>query len=173
MNTTVQTIRAQIEDICNIKNGEIDGVRVSFSVKEMFEKVPSSVYRTRPSGRFQINVHPAEYRRRVRDTIFRTKKADNSFNVLDVKDAIMNQQRVRKDSFNREGVRASNESVATKIRETYPLKGRFVSSYAPTTGGCFLAPSTIEGKVAVQINFGHVTPDVAEKIMAFAQSLEA
>lgn len=172
MTTTVQTIRSTIDEICGIKDGFLEGVRVSYTVKEMYEKVNGSVYRTRPSGRFQINVHPVSYRRGIRDTIFRTKKADNSFNVLDVKDAIVAQVNVRKIDQSSEANRISNEAAATELREKFKFKNKYISSYAPTSTGSFVAPSVVEGKVAVQINFGQVTPEVAEKILAFAQSLE-
>lgn len=173
MNTTAIKIKEQIEDFCGIVDGKIDGIYVSFEVKEMFEKVPSSVYRTRPSGRFQINVRPAEYRRRSRDTIFRTKKGTNAFNILDVKEAIMAQIKVKKIIQSSEDNRMSNEAVAAELRDKFKFKTKYISSYAPASTDSFVAPSVVEGKVAVQIHFGQVTPEVAERILAFVQTLES
>lgn len=172
MNTTAIKIKEQIENFCGIEDGKIDGIRVSFEVKEMFEKVPNSVYRTQPSGRFQINIRPAVYSPRARDTIFRTKKADNSFSILDVKDAIIAQVNVRKIHQSSEANRISNQAAAEELRQKFTFKNKYIGNYVLSNTGSFVAPSVVEGKVAVQINFGQVTPEVAKKILAFTKSLE-
>lgn len=165
----IAEIKNLINTAAGIVDGNIDGVWVWYEVKEMQEKVGFSSWKTQPSGRFQINVsHPGERR----DRIFRTKKADGSFNVLDVVEAIKSQHRARKSEIDREVARKSNADVAEAIRTSYVGKTKYISSYASSTS-TFVAPSSVEGKVAVQINFGSVDPEVARKIMAFVNALEA
>lgn len=160
------------KDICevaSVENSRLNGTYVYFSVKEMREREGSSVYRTRPSGRYQINVSiPGERR----DRIFRTKKADGSYDILNVVDAIKLQARIRKDEADREAARVANKDLAETIRAKYKLQRTYVSAYAGSAGS-YCAAAPVEGKLNVQINFGAVDPAVAEKIMAFAQSLEA
>jgi len=162
-------IENEIKQFAGMVDGRLDGMSVYFSVKEMHERAGSSVYRTRPSGRFQINVSVPGQNRQA---IFRTKKKDGTYNIADVVDALKVNAVYRKGEINRASAQAANADVAENIRTTYKLKHSYVSAYA-RTGDSFCAPSTVVGKVAIQISFGSVTPEVAEKIMAFAKSLEA
>ena len=162
-------IRYSINTGLSIVDGNYSNVPVYFSVKEMQEKVGSSLYRTKPSGRFQINVSVPGERR---DRIFRTKKADGSFDLAAVVEAIETQRASRIREINVEATRRSNVEAADLIRTEFKSKSRYVSSYASSTSS-FVAPSATEGKVAVQINFGAVSPEVAMKIAAFVNSLEA
>lgn len=162
------------QEICNaagIDNGSIDGVFVYFSVKEMRQKVGSSVRKTQPSGRFQINVSVPGERR---DRIFRTKVKDGSFDLEAVVDALKTAARIRKAEIDRAAARTANRDAAELIRNDPSLKltKTYVSAYA-SSANSFVAPSTVEGLINVQINFGDVTPEVAAKILAFAKSLEA
>lgn len=161
----------QICEFVGIKNGCLDGTSVYFSVKEMHAKVGGSVWRTAPMGRYQINV-PAPVG--GRDKIFRTKKADNSFNMLDVADAIKAYAAYRKRQDAMAAARESNREVAEKIILEAKDRGmkKYISSYASTLSS-YCVPASEEGLVNVQINFGAVTPEVARKIMSMAQSLEA
>jgi len=162
-------IENKIKEVAGIEGSKLNGVHVYFDVKEMQQRVGSSVWRVQPSGRFQINVNiPTENRPRI----FRTKKVDGSFDVLAVVDAIKLQATIRKRQLDAETARRSNEGAADTIREKYKLTKTFVSSYAYKPSS-FCVPASIEGFVNVQINFGTVDPATAEKIMAFAQSLEA
>lgn len=160
-------IRIKIEEACGIVDNKIDGTYVFFSVKEMNGKMGSSVYRTIPLGRYQINVDNPYGNR---DCIFRTKK-DGSFDLAAVKEAILTQARARRERAQREAAKSANQSRAEAIRNKYPIKSTYVSAYAGSTGS-FCAPSTVEGLVQVQISFGSVDPETAEKILAFAQSIK-
>lgn len=162
-------IRDAIKTQAGIIDGNLDNVPVWFDVKEMQEKVGSSVFRTKPSGRFQINVSVPGERR---DRIFRTKKADGSFDLFGVVEVLQIQATARKRDINAEATRRSNVEAADLIRSEFKSKTRYVSGYASSTSS-FVAPSATEGKVAVQINFGSVSPEVAMKIAAFVNSLEA
>lgn len=146
--------------------GETD-IKPYYTVKEMYMK--TGLYRTEPSGRYQINVSVPGERR---DRIFRTKVKDGSFDVMSVADACRDQIRLRRAENERERARTANRDVAKNIRETYKLNHTYVSAYAGSQGS-YVAPSTVEGLVTVQLNFGSVTPEKAEAIMAFAKSLEA
>ena len=162
-------IRDAIKTQAGIVNGNLGSVPVWFDVKEMQEKVGSSVFRTKPSGRFQINVSVPGERR---DRIFRTKKVDGSFDLFGVVEVLQLQATARKRDINAEATRRSNVEAADLIRSEFKSKTRYVSGYASSTSS-FVAPSATEGKVAVQINFGAVSPEVAMKIAAFVNSLEA
>ena len=159
-------IRNKIEEACGIVDNRIDGTYVYFSVKEMHGKLSS--FHTIPLGRYQINV-PNPYGNR--DTIFRTKK-DGSFDLAAIKEAIFVHARARHEEQKREAAKTANQGVAEAIRNKYPMKSTYVSAYAGSTGS-FCAPSTVEGLVQVQISFGSVDPETAEKILAFAQSIKA
>ena len=146
--------------------GETD-IKPYYTVKEMYTK--TGLYRSEPSGRYQINVDvPGERRARI----FRTKVKDGSFDVMSVADACNDQIRQRRAEQERERARASNQDVAKNIRETYKLHKTYVSAYVGSSGS-YVAPSSVEGLVTVQLNFGSVSPEKAEAIMAFAKSLEA
>jgi hypothetical protein len=160
-------IRTQIEEACGIVDNKIDGIYVYFSVKEMIDKIGSSMYRTIPLGRYQINVDNPYGNR---DCIFRTKKG-GTFDLEGVKQAILTQARARHEQGKREAAKLANQGVAEAIRNKYPMKNTYVSAYAGSTGS-FCAPSTVEGLVQVQISFGSVDPETAEKILAFAQSIK-
>lgn len=162
-------IYQQICDTAGIVDSKLNGVAVYFSVKEMYERDGSSVYRRRPSGRYQINVSSFGSRR---DTIFRTKIKDGSFNMLDVVDAIKAQARFRLAETEREAAKEANKDVAETIRNRFKLTKTYVSAYSGSSGS-YCAPAPVKGLLNVQINFGAVDPAIAEKIMAFAQSLEA
>lgn len=163
-------IKKQIEEFTGIERGYIDGTAVYFSVKEMYGKVGGSVWRREPMGRYQINV-PSTYGNR--DKIFRTKK-DGSFDLLAVGDAIKDYHRYRKTQDAAMAAREYNRDVVERIREEAKAGGlkKYISSYS-TVGNTFVAPSSTSGLVDVQVNFGSVDPEVARKILAFAQSLEA
>lgn len=148
--------------------GETD-IKPYYTVKEMYCRVGSSMYRTEPSGRYQINVSVPGERR---DRIFRTKVKDGSFDVMSVADACRDQISSRRAEIARERARANNQDVAKNIRDTYKLNKTYVSSYAGSQGS-YVAPSSVEGLVTIQLNFGSVSPEKAEAIMAFAKSLEA
>ena len=160
-------IRIQIEEACGMVDNKIDGTYVYFSVKEMHGKLGHSSYRTVPLGRYQINVSNPHGNR---ECIFRTKKG-GTFDLEGVKQAILTQARARRDEQNREAAKSANQGVAEAIRNKYPMKSTYVSAYAGSTGS-FCAPSTVEGLVQVQISFGSVDPETAEKILAFAQSIK-
>lgn len=162
-------IRDAIKTQAGIIDGNLGNVPVWFDVKEMQEKVGSSVYRTKPSGRYQINVSVPGTRR---DRIFRTKKADGSFDLFGVVEVLQLQAAARLREINAESARRSNTQAAELIRGEFKSKTRYVSGYASSTSS-FVAPSATEGKLAVQINFGSVSPEVAMKIAAFVNSLEA
>jgi hypothetical protein len=162
-------IRDAIKTQAGIVNGNLGNVPVWFDVKEMQEKVGSSVYRTKPSGRFQINVSVPGSRR---ERIFRTKKADGSFDLFGIVEVLQIQAAARLREINAESARQSNVQAAELIRGEFKSKTRYVSGYASSTSS-FVAPSATEGKVAVQINFGSVSPEAAMKIAAFVNSLEA
>ena len=162
-------IRDAINTQAGIVNGNLGNAPVYFSVKEMQEKVGSSVYRTKPSGRFQINVSVPGSRR---DRIFRTKKVDGSFDLFSVVETLQAQAAARVREINAEAARRSNVQAADLLRSEFKSKNRYVSSYIGSTSS-FVAPSATEGKVAVQIYFGTVSPEVAMKIAAFVNSLEA
>lgn len=163
-------IRKQIEEFAGIERGYINGTSVYFSVKEMYSKVNGSVWRREPMGRYQINV-PSTYGNR--DKIFRTKK-DGSFDMLAVGDAIKAYYTYRKNQDAAMAAREHNRDVVERIREEAKAGGmkKHISAYG-TIGNTFVAPSSTTGLVDVQINFGSVDPEVARKILAFAQSLEA
>ena len=166
---TRQSIYDTITEAAGLQNGCLNGTRVSFEVKEMWQRTGQSVWLPRASGRFQINVQiPGE--KRVR--IFRTKKADNSFNVLDVTDAIKLQARVRKAADDGLKVRDSTRQLADALcAETKKIGLRnHVSVYG---GSSYCTASNVEGKVALQMNFGVVSPEVAMKVFQFAKSLES
>ena len=165
--TKEMEIRSKIEEFCGFVDNKIDGIRVYFTVKEMHGKVGSSVYRTQPLGRYQINVNNPYGNR---DCIFRTKK-DGSFDLEAIKEAMLDLARARRADKNREAARDANKDMAEALREKYKMKHTFVSGYAGSTGS-FCAPSTVEGLVQVQISFGSVDPEIAEKILAFAQSIK-
>ena len=148
--------------------GETD-IKPYYTVTEMRCRVGHSKYRTEPSGRYQINVSVPGERR---DRIFRTKVKDGSFDVMSVADACKDQIRIRLAEQARENARNANKDVAENIRNTYKLNNTYVSSYAGSAGS-YVAPSTVEGLVVVQLNFGSISPEKAEAIMAFAKSLEA
>lgn len=160
-------IYKNICETAGIVDGMLNGVRVYFTVKEMYDR--NSGYRPQPSGRYQINVSSFGSRR---DTIFRTKVKDGSFDILGVIDAVKTQARVRQAEAEREATINMNRDAAEALREKYKFKSRFVSAYTGSAGS-FCAPSSVEGKINVQMNFGAVDPEVAEKIFAFVQSLEA
>lgn len=161
-------IYEEIRTAAGIDNGAIADMYVYFSVKEMRQKVGSSVWKTEPSGRFQINVSvPGD-----RDRIFRTKVKDGSYDLEAVLGAIRDQVRIRRAAMDREAARTANRDAAEEIRNEYKLTKTHVSAYA-SSANTFVAPSTVEGLINVQINFGAVSPEVARKIMEFAQSLEA
>lgn len=164
-------IYQQISDFVGMQNGYLDGAAVYFSVKEMQAKVGGSVWRTAPMGRYQINVPTPSG---GRDKIFRTKKADNSFNMLDVADAIKAYAAYRKRMDAAVAARESNRDVAEKIATEAKTNGlkKYISSYASARSS-YCVPSTEEGLVEVQVNFGAVSPEVARKIMSMVQSLEA
>lgn len=162
-------IRDAIKTQAGIVNGNLGSVPVWFDVKEMQEKAGSSVFRTKPSGRFQINVSVPGTRRA---RIFRTKKADGSFDLFGIVEVLQLQATARKRDINAESTRRSNVEAADLIRSEFKSKTRYVSGYASSTSS-FVAPSATEGKIAVQINFGSVSPEVAMKIAAFVNSLEA
>lgn len=162
-------IYQNICEVAGIENGRLDGVPVYFSVKEIRCKTRSSVWKTEPSGRYQINVSVPNARR---ERIFRTKLKDGSYDILGVVDAIKLAARQRRVEMDRELARQANKDVAESIRSKYKLNKTYVSSYAGSAGS-FCAPAPVEGLVNVQINFGAVDPAIAEKIMAFAQSLGA
>lgn len=158
----------QICEVAGIEMGNLNGTPVWFSVKEMREKDGYSSWRTRPSGRYQINVGvPGERRERI----FRTKVKDGSYDILGVVDAIKTQARIHKYQKECELARQSNRDAAELIREDIKLKHTYVSGYA-SSPNTFCAPATTEGKVAVQVYFGNVDPETAVKIFQFAQSLE-
>lgn len=166
---TITSIRNTILAAAGIAaDGTLDGTSVYFEVKEMQKKGQYSWQRI-PSGRFQINVNIPGV---TRDSIFRTKIADGSFNVDDVVKAIKHQVEIKKARKEAENARLANVDVAESIRNEFKSKTKYISSWASSTSS-FVAPSATEGKVAVQINFGLVDPEVARKIMAFVTSLEA
>ena len=161
-------IASQINQAAGIVDYKKDGVYAFFDVKEMYSKAGSSAWKTSATGQFQINVHvPGE----KRDRIFRTKIKDGSFDMAGVVNAINDAVGRRKAEKDREAARNANKGAAERIRETYKLGRTYVSSYASSSNS-FCAPSSVEGKVVVQLNFGSVDTEVAEKIMAFAKSLE-
>lgn len=160
-------IRNKIVEACGIVDNKIDGIHVYFTVKEMHGKEGYSAWRTKPLGRYQINVNSTYGNR---DRIFRTKK-DGSFDLGAIKEAILDLVRVRREDKNREAARNSNKDMAEALREKYKMKSTYVSAYAGSTGS-FCAPSTVEGLVQVQISFGSVDAETAEKILAFAQSIK-
>ena len=162
-------IRDAIKTQAGIIDGNLGNVPVWFDVKEMQEKISTSLYRTKPSGRFQINASVPGERR---DRIFRTKKADGSFDLFGVVEVLQIQAASRLREINAESARRSNSQAAELIRGEFKSKTRYVSGYASSTSS-FVAPSATEGKIAVQINFGSVSPEVAMKIAAFVNSLEA
>lgn len=168
---TVQQIRESINLAAGITLDGMDGVNVYFSVKEMYEKVGMSSWKTQPSGRFQINVDVPGSRR---DRIFRTKKADGSFDINGVVEALKQQAQVLKRRDEQDAARRSNVEAAELIRNdpTLKLKNTYLSSYVSSTSS-FVAPSSTPGKVSVQIYFGQVDAETAAKILAFAKSLEA
>jgi conjugal transfer/entry exclusion protein len=106
-----------------------------------------------------------------RDQIFRTKVKDGSFNMPDVIGALHTQVRYRKAVDAVEQAKEANRDVAERIRGQYKLKNSYVSAYVGGAGS-FCAPAGVEGMINVQVNFGVVSPEVAEKIMAFAKSLD-
>jgi hypothetical protein len=153
------------------EDGTLDGVPVYFSVKEMRQRVGSSVWKAEPSGRFQINVDlPGQ----SRDRIFRTKLKDGSFDLEGVIDALKTSVRIRNAEIKREATRNANKDAAAAIRNDPALKlnKTYVSGYAASANS-FVAPSTVEGLINVQINFGAVDPETAVKILAFAKSMGA
>ena len=166
MTDRAQEIYQQICASANIVQGEVEGQRVQINVKEMRDH--RSSWCTVPSGRYQINVRVPGERR---DRIFRTKKDDGSFNMLDIIDAIKVIVRVGKDRERALSARTANTDTAARLREKYSMKNMHLSEYISGSGS-HVAPSTTEGKINVLLNFGPVDPAVAEKILAFAQSLE-
>jgi len=166
MNPEIE-IRNKIQEACGIVDNKIDGVYVFFTVKEMHGKEGFSAWRTKPLGRYQINVD-STFGNRPR--IFRTKK-DGSFDLEAIKEAVLDLARARRAEQNREDARKANQGMAEVLREKYKMKSTYVSAYAGSTGS-FCAPSAVEGFVQVQISFGSVDPETAEKILAFAQSIK-
>lgn len=169
MNKQTQIID-EIKTAAGIVDGRLNGVYVYFSVKEMYERTGSSVWNRKPSGRYQINVATPSFNRR--DAIFRTKVKDGSYDLAGVVSALKTLAAANLEELKRGLAREANKDVAKDIREAYPLKQSYVSSYVGSCGS-FCAPANVEGLVSVQIHFGNVTPEMAEKILAFAKSLEA
>lgn len=137
-----------------------------FEVKQMYDR--SLKWRSTPSGRYQINV-TSPYGDRPK--IFRTKVKDGSYDIDGVVEAIRLTATARKAQQAREQVREANRSEAERVRDAYKLKS-YVSTYA-SAANSFCAAASTEGMLQVQINFGTVTPEMAEKILAFAQSIGA
>jgi hypothetical protein len=168
-------IATQIEQAAGIINGyDLNGVKVYFHVHEMREKIGNSVYRTQPSGRYQINV-PNPYENR--DRIFRTKKADGSFNIAGVIEAIKVQYEAAAAAEARRNTQQSNTDISNALVEEFNSTNFYISKYQSgnvsycASANC--APSTsVEGNVSVQVNFGDVDADTARKILAFAQSIK-
>ena len=168
MNDRIKEIREQIIEVAGIVDGKIDGVYVYFHVKEMNTRDRCSVWKVTPSGRFQINV---DVPGGGRDKIFRTKLKDGSFDVLGVVDAIKAQVAHTKREREIAATVNMNDAVAEQLRNKYPLKHTYVSAYKGSSSS-YVAPSTALGEMYVQINFGSVPPEVAAKIMEFAQSIK-
>lgn len=168
MNDKSREIFEQIATFVGMKESRVDGVYVWLSVSEMYSRT-SWGSRDKPMGRYQIKV---DMPGKERSKIFRTKKADGSFNIQDVADTIKNVVRIKKAEQARDAAEQSNKAAAEQIRNDYKLKRTYVSAYAGSAGS-YVAAAPVEGQVIVQVNFGTVTPDMARKIMAFAQSLEA
>lgn len=163
-------IATQIEQAAGIINGyDLNGVKVYFHVHEMREKIGNSAYRTQPSGRYQINV-PNPYENR--DRIFRTKKADGSFDIAGVVEAIKVQYEAATAAQARQSIQNSNTDISNALVEEFKSTNFYISKY-PSANVSYCAPSTsVEGNVSVQVNFGNVDPDTARKILAFAQSIK-
>lgn len=163
-------IATQIEQAAGIINGyDLNGVTVYFHVHEMQEKVGHSAYRTQFSGRYQINV-PNPYENR--DRIFRTKKADGSFDLAGVIEAIKVQYEVAAAAQVRHNTQQSNTDISNELVKEFDSTNFYISKY-PSANVSYCAPSTsVEGNVSVQVNFGDVDPDTARKILAFAQSIK-
>jgi hypothetical protein len=170
MNREIE-IKKQIEEFVGMERGYINGTAVYFTVKEMYGKVGSSVWRREPMGRYQINV-PSAFGNR--DKIFRMKK-DGSFDLLAISDAIKAYYSYRKNQDAMMAAREYNRSEAERIRTEAKAGGlkKYLSSYGAAHGSSFVTPASTEGLVEVQINFGSITPEQARKVLAFVQSMEA
>ena len=164
-------IRKQIEQAAGIVDGKLDGEYVCFTVKQMYGKVPGYTIRRNPLNRYQITVHTGFSSRAV---CFRTslKNGYLELKIEGIVDALKGQVARRKDEKEQENNRKINRAVAVQLREKYKLQRTYVSEYAGSRNS-FCAASAVEGLVDLQISFGSVTPEVAEKILAFAKSLEA
>lgn len=149
--------------------GRVDGVYAFYHVKEMYERAGSSVWKTKPSGRFQINVATTS----GRDKIFRTKKSDGSFNLEGVVEAISERLEHFKASQRRQDTREANRNLAEELCEKFRTSKFYVSHYGNVNAvSSQCSPSqNKEGHLNVVINFGDVDAETAEKILALAASL--
>lgn len=166
---TIRTYRETLATAVGIdEKGYFDGVYVLWSIKELHAKRNSwDTLRTIPTGKFQVNVTvPGESRQRI----FRTNK-HGKFDYASIKAAFEQAVGIKRLALERADARRGNELAAEAMRAKYKSNKRYLSGYA-SPGSSYVAPSEVAGKLQVQINFGVVDPEVAEKILAFAQSLE-
>lgn len=150
------------------------GVRVQYDITELTTKVGYSTWKREGTGRFQIKVYTPWNGRRARHQIFRTSKTDGSYRVADALETIDYQVKHFQDQQSRANMSKTNAQAAEALREKYKGPHTYFSSWrSDRYVSSIVAPDEhITGNVDVLINFGSVTAEQADRILAFFQDIK-
>ena len=162
---TREDVVAKIQTACGMNGYFKDGISIPISITEIAANGTGNSWKRRvPSGRFSISLHTGS----EKNTIFRTKK-DGTIPLSDIATCIDNYVTHKKLSIATNAIKESNVNTANDVRNTYKGK-KYISAYSGT--GSFVTPSTISNEVIVQINYGSVRPEIAEKIFISVRTVE-
>lgn len=151
----VAMITATIEQAAGIVGGAIDGIPVEFLVQPISNNMPHG--KTAVYDRHQIYVGiPGQVMR------FRTNPYDGSFNVDGVVAALETQARARRLQME---VERRRQQSAVDAEELRGLLNGPASAYASGANYSYIAPSTTEGHVTIQLSFGSVPVERARQII--------
>ena len=171
---TKQEFEKQFIKDMGIVDGMINGVRVQYEIAEMTTSSGYSTWKREGTGRYQIKIYtPWVGSRGPRHQIFRTSKKDNSYRVDEARETIEYQATYYNQQRSRENQMRSNEQLARDLRDKFDKKIP-LSTYKPASHTCsYVSPNgCADGKLDVLINFGTVSAEQAERILAFAQQIK-
>lgn len=154
--------------------GRKDGVRVQYDIRELTAKKGYSTWQREGTGRYQIKIYTPWNGRHAGHQIFRTSKADGSYRVADALETVDYQVQHSKQKQSRADMSRANAQAAEALREKYKGPHTYFSSWkSDRYASSIVAPDEhITGNVDVLINFGSVTAEQADRILAFFQDIK-